>query len=227
MMDEEKLKQGFADYKKNQQKKNAPILRQLEITDDLISQRERELENKLANLDAISSRRAKIKLGKKIAQIEEAIDRLEIEKSELEARLRAKTLTPEQIASVLAFAAKIRAGLSKADEKFAARRVIIDTLDVKAMCAVEDGQKVVYVECYVGENVLDIAKPTKRGGSHNSQDGFVLDIATPINRGRLCHRSAARRPGPEPGRNEAARPHRSRWCGRANGPSKLSSHQAS
>ncbi len=50
-------------------------------------------------------------------------------------------------------AAKVRAGLSKADEKFEVRREIIELLDVKAKCNVEDGQKVLFVECRVNTTI--------------------------------------------------------------------------
>ncbi len=61
------------------------------------------MENKLASLDAVSSKRAKVKLDKKVAQLEETFDRLEIQKSELEKQLWVHTLTPEQIADIKAF----------------------------------------------------------------------------------------------------------------------------
>lgn len=151
-MDEDKLNQGFEDYKKSQEEKNIPILRQLEITNDLITQREQELENKLANLDAVCSKRAKMRIGKEITRIEQTLDKLDIQKTELEAHLKTVMLTPEQITDIKTFAAKVRRGLSQADEKFEARRTIIDLLSVKVVCDVEDGKKVLHVECYLGKD---------------------------------------------------------------------------
>ncbi len=153
LLDEEKLNQGFENYKKDQEEQNSPIINQLEITKDLIAQQEKDLENKITNLDTVFSQRAKARLAKEIAQIEQALDRLELQKSELEARLQLETLTPEQIANVKAFAAKIRAGLLESDVNFEARREIVDLLDVRVICRVEDDNKVLDVECHIGQDI--------------------------------------------------------------------------
>lgn len=43
-----------------------------------------------------------------------------------------------------------------ANEDFEMRRQIIDTLDVRATQAVEEGEKVVYVRCVAGDSVLSV-----------------------------------------------------------------------
>jgi hypothetical protein len=47
-------------------------------------------------------------------------------------------------------------GIDLAENNFAARRRIIDLLDVVATLKIEDGQKVVYTECRFGRGKLDL-----------------------------------------------------------------------
>jgi hypothetical protein len=46
--------------------------------------------------------------------------------------------------------------LAKAETDFATRRQIIDLLDVRITLAIEDGQKVAYARCRVGEKAMSI-----------------------------------------------------------------------
>ncbi len=56
-----------------------------------------------------------------------------------------------KIKDALQFAAKIRAGLVKANDNFAKQREIIEALDVKAALTVEDGKMKIYPELCFGK----------------------------------------------------------------------------
>lgn len=73
------------------------------------------------------------------------------------AQLEAQTLTEEQVATITEFAQQVAQGLETVNRGFEARRRVIDLLDVQATLAVENGQKVVYVRCMMGEDALSIA----------------------------------------------------------------------
>ena len=60
--------------------------------------------------------------------------------------LEKRTLTPKQINNIYRFAKRIGKGLQLAETDPAYKREIIEALDVRVIFAVEDGQKVVYVQ---------------------------------------------------------------------------------
>lgn len=63
----------------------------------------------------------------------------------------------EQVQTITEFAQKVGCGLDIADQDFEARRRVIELLDVQATLAVEDGEKIAYVGCMVGDGALSIA----------------------------------------------------------------------
>jgi len=65
--------------------------------------------------------------------------------------LENKTLTPKQIKNIYGFAKSIGKGLQLAETDPAYKREIIEALDVRAIFAVENSQKVVYVQCVLDE----------------------------------------------------------------------------
>lgn len=95
-------------------------------------------------------------------RLETTISALEEEKASLIAQLESRTLTDSQMRALEEFAACIVQGLGRADEDFEIRRQIIDILDVQATLTVENGEKVAYVRCVVGDGVLRVANDTFR-----------------------------------------------------------------
>jgi len=81
----------------------------------------------------------------------------------LTTQLETVTLSDTQIATIIDFTKEVSEGLEIADQDFDARRQIIDLLDVRATLAIEEGQKIVYVHCMVGEEeTLSIESSTSR-----------------------------------------------------------------
>jgi len=106
------------------------------------------------------------------SRLERTIQSLEEEKKKLAAQIN-KGLTLEQEKMIKDFAVQLGRGLSLADDHFQARRQIIELLDVTAVLTREDGQKVAYVSCVLGDNVFGLNKirpdNNNESGSRNSQ----------------------------------------------------------
>jgi hypothetical protein len=62
----------------------------------------------------------------------------------------------DQIADIEAFCAQIRYGLEAAT--FEQKRHVIDLLDVRGTLAIENDEKVVYVKCHLGQQLLSVAR---------------------------------------------------------------------
>lgn len=60
-----------------------PMREQLQITENLIEEKEQELRDELSNLRSVSTQRARVVITHDIEQIERALDRLELQKAEL------------------------------------------------------------------------------------------------------------------------------------------------
>ena len=89
-------------------------------------------------------------------QLQATIDALEHERLGLVARVEAQILTDEQVRIVAGFVKDVTQGIEAADRDFEARRHLTRLLDVQATLAIEDGQKVVYARCMLGDDTLSI-----------------------------------------------------------------------
>lgn len=74
--------------------------------------------------------------------------------NDLKSRLATVTLSPERIADIHEFAARVRKGMETIDSEFdfAKKRKIINLLDVKIKLAVFNGQQVVHATCILNIN---------------------------------------------------------------------------
>ena len=79
-----------------------------------------------------------------------------MERTKLMKQLEHQTLTDDQIKSITYLASRIKAGLVKADQHFAARRKLIELLNVRATLKVENNVKIVYAQCYLEHKNLPI-----------------------------------------------------------------------
>lgn len=134
-----------------------PIREQLQITENLIQEKEQELQGELANLRSVTSQRAKAVIAHDIEQIERAIDGLELQQAELTKRLNIQMPSDEQLQDIEVLAAELAADLDEIRQDFESRHRLIEMLNVQAILKVEDGQKVVYAECLLGSRSLLIA----------------------------------------------------------------------
>ena len=85
---------------------------------------------------------------------------LELERSDILSQLNRQTLSDEQIDETLIIAAKIRKGISKADQDPKARRKVIELLNVRARLEFVDGKKKIHVRCIIDSATLSIESGT-------------------------------------------------------------------
>jgi hypothetical protein len=126
----------------------------LDVVDDLLEKNRTQLQ-RLLDL-YLAGDFAKDVLTERKSRLETTIEALLRERDALDASLAQQSLTQEQIVGILAFAAQVAEGLAAAEEDFEARRRIVEMLRLEATLAVENGEKVIYVRCIVGEAVLSL-----------------------------------------------------------------------
>jgi hypothetical protein len=133
------------------EKECAPIRQRLAVVDDLLAANKAQLE-RLLDLYLTGDFTKEMLTDRRVRQ-EKTIHALEQERASLTAHLDTHVLTPQQIKTIQEFAARARKDLSVMDEGFEAKRSIVEALDVEATLVVEDGKKVIYVRCMLGEEV--------------------------------------------------------------------------
>jgi hypothetical protein len=71
----------------------------------------------------------------------------------LAAFLESRVFSSEQIQTVQDFAAKVRENLEAMQDDFEMKRRLVEELEVCVTLTVEDGRKVIYARCLLGEGV--------------------------------------------------------------------------
>lgn len=135
------LRRKFEAYQAERARVNAPLLGLLRVNDNLITDHAAQLK-RAKDMYQLGVINADELLERKV-RLEATITKLEAEREKLQGRL-GRELSPQQITEVIKFAETLAHGLEKADQSFEARRRIIELLDVRAILATEDGEKVVY-----------------------------------------------------------------------------------
>jgi hypothetical protein len=79
------------------------------------------------------------------------------QRNRLAQRLKAVSLRAEQIKDIKAFKAEIAQDMETFRQDFEGRRRLIEMLNVQVTLKIEDEQRIVHVECYLGEKSLSIA----------------------------------------------------------------------
>jgi site-specific DNA recombinase len=146
---------GLKEEQAEREKRNKPLRERLVVIDDLLADNRCQLE-RLLDL-YLSGDFPRDVLTERQERLRKTIAALGRERAGLTSQLMAQTLTDEQVQTITEFARKVALGLEEADASFEARRRVVELLDVQAELAVEEGQKVLYARCVLGEDVLCIA----------------------------------------------------------------------
>jgi site-specific DNA recombinase len=170
LSDPQALQQGLDERMAETESHINPFRERLEVVEKLLHQYDRELDRALELY--ISGNFPKEVLLSRKSELETALQSLEQEKLRLVEVIEDHTISPAQIESIHDFAGNIRAGLDEADQDFRKRRSIVDTLDVRVVLSVEDGQKVVYAQCSLGEREFMLSNKTSPSGKNSSGEGF-------------------------------------------------------
>jgi site-specific DNA recombinase len=151
------LEEALIAQKVRQDTENIPIRERLGIVDDLLEDNRRQLE-RLLDLYLNNDFPKEVLMDRK-TRLESTIQALEKERSSLDIRLQARTLTTEQIRTIQAFAAQMAKGLAaiETEDGFELRRQILDELQFQAILTTEEGVKIAHACCMLGEEALHVA----------------------------------------------------------------------
>jgi len=150
----ENLAEGLQGMQEESMRANQSLYDRLIMIEDQITETERQLE-KLLDL-YLNENFPKEMLQERKTNLDTTLSNLKREKADLASHLQTTTVTIEQIAGIEAFCAKIREGLDIAT--FEQKRQVIDMLDVRGKLAIENDEKVVYVKCILGQQLLSVAR---------------------------------------------------------------------
>lgn len=150
------LADGLQGYKDQTEEKADPVLRELELVSTQIAAQANELDEEIAKLDVLTSKRARAKVGVECERLENILDSLEAKQNELTGQLEVTSITDEQIKEIKEFAASLADGLADIRDDFESKREIIARLDVRATTLIIGGMKVVDVTAKVGDSKLPL-----------------------------------------------------------------------
>ncbi len=169
LTDPDALTAGLWEVHQEREKELVPLRERLAVVDNLITDNRSQLE-RLLDL-YLSGEFPKDVLTDRKSRLETTILGLERERAGLAAHLEEQVLSVEQIQSIQELAAKVGENLEAMGDDFGAKRGLIEAIDVWVTLVEEDGEKVVYTRCIIGEDTLSIeSKSTGRcagGGGRN------------------------------------------------------------
>jgi hypothetical protein len=166
LTDPQTLEEGLNAHMAEAENQIHPFRQRLEVVDSLISQNDTELE-RLIDL-YVSGDFPKEALVNRKNELETAIKSLEQEKTKLIDAINERVVTPEQIDIIHEFAARVGEGLENSEGDFAAKKAIIDLLDVRVILTVENGEKIIYAECALGEEEFNVEPKKSTPGGKGS-----------------------------------------------------------
>lgn len=163
LTDPDRLLSDLANHQAEQEALKQPLRERLSVVTDLVSDRRVQMD-RLLDL-YVSGNIVKDLLLERKQRLEAELATLETEKANLVSKLQHQTVTTEQAREIKAFAEQVAEGLGEAENDFTSRRRIIDLLDVRGKIDFEDGERVVYVECILGESSVFLSSTSTSGSS--------------------------------------------------------------
>lgn len=145
LTDPQVLEEGLNTRLTINEKGSAPLRERLAIAEDMLQDNQEQLA-RLLDL-YVSGDFPKDVLVDRKQRLEDSIRALEKERASIISMLENRTLTPKQIKNIYGCAERIGRGLQRAEADPTYKGEIIEALDVRVIFAVENGQKVVYVQC--------------------------------------------------------------------------------
>jgi DNA repair exonuclease SbcCD ATPase subunit len=151
-------------------KMNKPLRDRLSVVENAFAKASQQMDRLLELY--LSGEFSKGRLSERRDKLERRTRRLKSERADLQQQLQEHTISDAQVATVTAAAQRMAEGLVVVDESFEARRKVIDHLDVKVTLRIEDGQKIIDAECWIGEATVPIASGSTCGrATYHRKDG--------------------------------------------------------
>lgn len=184
----ELVEEGFTTYEAGQASDLAPLRERLDVLDELVRDHRAQLA-RLLDL-YLAGDFPKELLAERKQRLESTVAGLEKERGAMAERLNASSLTGQQKADIRQFVAKAGRGLEIADKDFSARRRLVELLDVTATLAYEDGQKVVYARCVLGELAFSVVSKSTSTQGHGVQISLRYVLPARANKRRQVEPAA-------------------------------------
>lgn len=153
-----KLQEGLRKHKEHQDEATGPLRNRLEIIDRMI-QEEQIKRQKILDVytEGYVSKEEFVEHQHKYDQI---IAGLLAQREEIQTLLSEQEFDERRIQTIIEFAYEIQDELTDAENDFAARQRLIELLDVTGELTYENGERVAYLHCVVGEKRVSIASPS-------------------------------------------------------------------
>ena len=136
---------GLQDRQEEQGRSNQALTARLELIEGHIAENEKQL-TKLLDL-YLSGDFERNMLSERRARLEENIDNLRKEQTEISSFLEQLVLSDAQVEDIRLFCETIKDVLDTAT--FEQKRQVLEMLDVRGTLAIEDNERVIYVKCLV------------------------------------------------------------------------------
>jgi len=163
ILDRENLALALRELQPESQRANRPLQERLAIVDQQIADH-RERYEKLLDLYLGGQYAREMRIKRKVC-LEKTIASLNEERERLAESLAASEITNEDIVSIQEFASAIAKGLKYLT--FEEKCRVVDLLELHGTLTVEDGQNVVFAQCVLGKETLNIASiPTREYNWH-------------------------------------------------------------
>lgn len=153
LLNPKNLREGLEAQQATREEANRPLRERLELIEAQLAEHRQQM-NRLIDLYSAGDFPKEMLVERK-ARLEGIITSLESEQTSLQAQVDEASFTNEDIDTIEEFAAKVRIGLNNAD--FETKRHLIDRLDVQLTLDIEDGQRIAYIRCILGENLLIVS----------------------------------------------------------------------
>ena len=155
LLSPETLDQGFAAYRAELEINAAPIRARLAVLDDLLADNRAQM-GRLLDLYLTGDFPKEVLTDRK-TRLEATITTLAKERVNLAASLENETLSEERIATIAEFTTQAAAGLKLVGNEVQERRALLRALAVSGVLTVENGERVLYVRCALGQAIFPIA----------------------------------------------------------------------
>jgi hypothetical protein len=108
------------------------------------------------------------------------LDSLRAQRDEVKANLHEQAVDSDWVLTIMGFAEAMHDELIEAEEDFQARRRLVELLNVTGEVAFEDGDKVLYLHCVVGEKRVSIASQSTSSGLWITRRVLHNNFGTPM-----------------------------------------------
>ena len=152
---------GLEAKRVERESENRPLRERLAVVEDLLADSRVQLE-RLLDL-YLTGQFPKDVLTDRKVRLEETIQTLDRERAGLLSFLEARALTDEQISNVQEFAVRVGRGLDEVEQDYEVQRRLVELLDVRVILNAEDGQRVAYARCMLGDDALSL--PSRGNGT--------------------------------------------------------------